>query len=110
MGGGGMRGGRGGGRGGGGRRSDVRLKHDITLLGHLDDGLGLYRFAYNGSDRLYVGVLAQEVQQVMPEAVVRGSDGYLRVFYEKLGLRFESYGRWLTSGARIPSNAGISRR
>jgi hypothetical protein len=45
--GGGHRGGghRGGGRGGGGgrRRSDFRLKHDIVLLGWLDDGLGYYR-------------------------------------------------------------------
>src|SRR4029078_1983142 len=45
---------RGGGRGGG-RRSDVRLKNDIHLLGRLDNGLGFYRFAYNGSDRIYVG-------------------------------------------------------
>ncbi|HSV22699.1 MAG TPA: DUF3300 domain-containing protein, partial [Xanthobacteraceae bacterium] len=44
-GGGGARGGGGGGRGGGGgggggRRSDVALKHDIILLGRLDNGLG----------------------------------------------------------------------
>ena len=38
----------GGGRGGGGRRSDMRLKHDIVLLGRLEDGLGYYRFVYNG--------------------------------------------------------------
>ena len=44
--------GRGGGRrGGGGHRSDITLKHDIVLLGHLDNGLGYYRFSYNGSDR-----------------------------------------------------------
>ena len=93
-GGGGMRGG-GGGRGGGGRRSDIMLKHDITLLGHLDNGLGFYRFSYNGSDKAYVGVMAQEVQQVMPEAVVRGRDGYLRVYYDQLGVTFESYANWL---------------
>ena len=76
--GGGFRGGHGGGRRGGGRRSDVALKHDIVLLGRLDNGLGFYRFAYIGSNQDYVGVLAQEVQTVMPEAVVRGRDGYLR--------------------------------
>ena len=95
-------GGRGGG-GGGGRRSDINLKHDIVLLGVLDNGLGFYRFAYDGSDKAYVGVMAQEVQSAMPGAVVRGRDGYLRVFYEKLGLKFESYDRWVASGARIPS-------
>ena len=62
----------------GGRRSDASLKHDVALLGYLDNGLGFYRFAYHGSQTAYVGVMAQEVQQVMPEAVVRGRDGYLK--------------------------------
>jgi hypothetical protein len=95
----------GGGRGGGGRRSDIRLKHDVALLGYLDNGLGFYRFSYNGSDKAYVGVMAQEVQQVMPAAVVRGSDGYLRVYYEKLGLKVESYSHWIRTGAHIPTAA-----
>jgi len=104
-GGGGGRAGGGGGRGGGGggRRSDIALKHDIILLGYLDNGLGFYRFSYNGSDKAYVGVMAQEVQTVMPAAVVRGSDGYLRVFYDKIGVKFETYDQWIASGARIPS-------
>jgi Protein of unknown function (DUF3300) len=100
------RGGGGGRVGGGGRRSDVTIKHDITLLGRLDNGLGFYRFTYNGSDQAYVGVMAQEVQTVMPEAVVRGRDGYLKVFYDKLGLKFQTYDRWIASGARVP---GITR-
>jgi hypothetical protein len=102
-GGGGMRGGGGGGRGGGGRRSDIRLKHDIVLLGYLDDGLGFYRFSYNGSDRAYVGVMAQEVQQIVPQAVARGGDGYLTVNYDKLGLPFESYSHWLKAGSHLPA-------
>jgi hypothetical protein len=104
-GGGGGRGGGGGGRGGGGggRRSDIRLKHDIALLGRLDNGLGFYRFAYNGSDKAYVGVMAQEVQTVEPEAVVRGRDGYFKVFYDKLGLKLQTYDQWIASGARIPA-------
>jgi hypothetical protein len=104
-GGGGGRAGGGGGRGGGGggRRSDIALKHNIILLGYLDNGLGFYRFSYNGSDKAYVGVMAQEVQTVMPAAVVRGSDGYLRVFYDKIGVKFETYDQWIASGARIPS-------
>jgi hypothetical protein len=81
------------------------LKHDIALIGRLDDGLGFYRFSYNGSDKAYVGVMAQEVQTVAPDAVTRGRDGYLRVFYDKLGLKFETYDQWVASGARIPSTA-----
>jgi hypothetical protein len=95
-------GGRGGGGGGGGRRSDINSKHDITLIGWLDNGLGFYRYSYNGSDKAYVGVMAQEVQTVMPGAVARGRDGYLRVFYDKLGLKFETYDHWVASGAQVP--------
>jgi hypothetical protein len=101
-GGGGLRGGGGGFRGGG-RRSDIRLKHDIALLGYLDNGLGFYRFSYIGSNKAYVGVMAQEVQTVMPEAVERGPDGYLTVSYEKLGIKFRSYKWWMASGARLPA-------
>jgi Protein of unknown function (DUF3300)/Chaperone of endosialidase len=99
---GGMHRGGGGGRGGGGRRSDIRLKHDIVLLGRFDDRLGFYRFSYNGSEKAFVGVMAQEVQQVMPQAVVQGRDGYLSVRYRELDVPFESYAHWLRSGARIP--------
>jgi hypothetical protein len=59
-------------------RSDIALKHDIVLLGHLNDGLGFYRFAYNGSDKAYVGVMAQDVQHVLPRAVMRRRAGWQR--------------------------------
>jgi hypothetical protein len=92
----------GGGRGGGGgRRSDINLKHDIVLLGYLPNGLGFYRFSYNGERRPYVGVMAQEVQTVMPSAVIRDREGYLRVLYEKLGLPFQTYESWLASGGAL---------
>ena len=89
------------------RRSDMMLKHDISLLGHLDNGLGFYRFSYNYSDKVYVGVMAQEVQTVMPAAVVRGSDGYLSVFYDKLGVKFQTYDRWVASGSHVPTGASV---
>jgi hypothetical protein len=108
-GGGGFRGGGGGGRGGGGRRSDIALKHDIVLLGRLDNGLGYYRFAYNGSEKAYVGVMAQEVRTVRPDAVTVGHDGYLRVSYERLGLPFKSYDDWAASGSVLPKPAGLAR-
>ncbi len=83
--------------------SDIRLKHGIALLGRLDNGLGFYRFSYNGSNKVYVGVMAQEVQSIKPEAVVRGRDGYLRVYYERLGLHLQTWDQWLASGQRIPA-------
>jgi hypothetical protein len=104
-GGGGFRGG--GGGGGGGRRSDIALKHDIVLLGHLANGLGYYRFSYLGSRKPYVGVIAQEVQNLVPEAVTRGRDGFLRVYYERLGLKLRTYTDWLAGGATIPVPAEV---
>jgi hypothetical protein len=91
------------------RRSDMMLKHDISLLGRLDNGLGFYRFSYNGSDKAYVGVMAQEVQTVMPTAVLRGTDGYLRVVYDKLGLKFQTYDQWAASGAHVPAGTTVER-
>src|SRR5882757_2274803 len=91
------------------RRSDMMLKHDISLLGHLDNGLGFYRFSYNGSDKAYVGVMAQEVQTVRPDAVARGRDGYLRVDYDRLGLQFQTWDKWVTEGETIPTTATSSR-
>ena len=81
----------------------MRLKHDIVLLGRLNDGLGYYRFVYNGGHTAYVGVMAQEVQSVMPQAVTRSADGYMRVSYDLLGLPFETYKRWVVAGAHLPS-------
>jgi hypothetical protein len=89
--------------------SDIRAKHDIALLGHLDNGLGFYRFSYNGSDAAYVGVMAQEVEAVMPDAVVRGDDGYLRVNYDRLGLRMQTWEEWLAAGQKIPATAASMR-
>jgi Chaperone of endosialidase len=87
---------------GGGRRSDIALKHDIELLGRLDSGIGFYRFSYNGSDKAYVGVIAQEIQAIVPDAVVRGPDGYLRVFYGKLGVPFQTYDQWIAPAHMSP--------
>jgi hypothetical protein len=83
----------------------MRLKHDIVLLGRLDSGIGFYRFVYSGGSKTYVGVMAQEVQSVMPDAVMRGRDGYLRVDYDRLGLKFQTYDQWVASGARVPATA-----
>jgi outer membrane immunogenic protein len=74
--------------------SDVRLKRDIVLVARLEDGLGLYRYRYLWSDTVYVGVMAQEVAFVHPDAVVEGPDGYLRVNYSRLGLKLMTEPEW----------------
>jgi hypothetical protein len=68
--------------------SDARLKRDITLLGRRDDGLGIYSFKYLWSEAVYVGVMAQEVALIHPDALARDLlSGYLGVDYSRLGLR-----------------------
>jgi hypothetical protein len=78
------------------------LKHDVALLGVMPNGLGFYRFVYNGGRQTFVGVVAQEVKAVMPDAVFRAKDGYLRVDYGKIGVKFQSYEQWEASGGHIP--------
>ena len=51
--------------------SDIRLKRDVALIGRRSDGLGLYRYRYLWSDTVYVGVMAQEVALLHPDAIVR---------------------------------------
>lgn len=74
--------------------SDIRLKRDIAQVGRLPNGLGLYRYRYLWSDETYVGVMAQEVEAIAPDAVVRAPDGHLRVDYANLGLRLRTWDQW----------------
>jgi hypothetical protein len=83
--------------------SDRRLKRDIVELAHLDNGINLYRYRYRWSDQLYVGVMAQEVAEIVPNAVVRGADGYLRVDYVRLGLKLQTWDDWTASRAAHPN-------
>jgi len=68
--------------------SDSRLKTNVKRIGTLPNGLALYQWAWNSiaellgiKDQPTIGVMAQEVQKVKPEAVIKGDDGYLRVNY-----------------------------
>jgi Chaperone of endosialidase len=85
--------------------SDIRLKRDIVEVGSLENGIRLYHFRYNWADQEYVGVMAQEVVKVVPGAVSRGTDGYLRVDYGQLGIRMETWDEWLREHPRQASAA-----
>ena len=52
--------------------------------------------------------MAQEVQTIIPEAVTQGRDGYLRVYYDKVGVKFQTYEQWIVSGARVPVGVPVS--
>jgi hypothetical protein len=67
----------------GGLFSDIRLKKNITRVGTRPDGLGVYEFEYVWGGGRQVGLMAQEVLGVYPDAVGE-SGGYLTVDYSKV--------------------------
>jgi len=70
-----------------GRFSDRRLKKDVQEIGKTDSGLPLYLFRYlwdNENESPRVGVMAQDVLEVMPDAVMTRPDGYLMVDYARI--------------------------
>ena len=70
-----------------------RFALDYELY-QLDNGLNLYRFKYLWSEKEFVGVMAQEVQEVIPEAVFRTPEGLLNVNYDMVGTTFMPYSDW----------------
>lgn len=70
--------------------SDRAVKENIELLETRPDGIGVYSFEFKpeykdrfGAGR-YVGVMADEVERVIPDAVMTGEDGIKRVNYALL--------------------------
>lgn len=67
--------------------SDARIKENLTpLTGALDKVKALTGYNYNriGSDKLEMGVVAQEVQKVAPELVLEDKEGTLSVAYQNM--------------------------
>ena len=70
--------------------SDERLKTNIQKIGSLDNGIALYRYEFKPEFQeelghgMQIGVLAQEVEKVIPEAVSEWRDGYKMVDYAKV--------------------------
>ena len=62
--------------------SDRRLKSNVKRLGTHPRGIGIY--AYDIFDQREVGVMADEVREVLPEAVVLHPSGYWMVDYARL--------------------------
>lgn len=49
--------------------SDMRAKKDIAKVGQLHDGQPVFSFKYKGTDKPQIGLIAQHVEKVHPEAV-----------------------------------------
>jgi hypothetical protein len=63
--------------------SDRRLKTDIRRIGTAANGLPLYLFRFHGDALERVGVMADEVEAVRPDAVFVGPHGYKMVNYQR---------------------------
>jgi hypothetical protein len=67
--------------------SDICTKENIVNVGWLPNGLPVYEFDYKpeykdvaGHGR-FIGVMAQDVEKVQPEAVITNADGIKMVNY-----------------------------
>lgn len=74
------------------KQSDPMLKQNVVRVGDHPLGIGLYLFDYKpeyrdicGHGRQF-GVMADEVELVLPEAVTVHPDGYRTVDYAALGI------------------------
>jgi hypothetical protein len=64
--------------------SDRRLKQNIKHLGQLANGLGVYAYTYIWSPESHVGVMADEVAKIKPEALGPTVGGFATVNYGAL--------------------------
>jgi hypothetical protein len=62
--------------------SDRRVKEDVNEIGSLHDGTPVYSFNYIGNPKVHVGLMAQDVEQRRPDAVV-----------EVAGVKMVDYGK-----------------
>lgn len=71
--------------------SDPAVKENVVCVGEHPAGFGLYLFDYKaefaafGEGRQF-GVMADEVEKIVPEAVTVGSHGFRTVDYALLGI------------------------
>lgn len=61
--------------------SDRELKENIVCVGRLHNGLPVYLFTYKGDNEPRLGLMAQDVLTVHPEAVSIDRSGYFKVNY-----------------------------
>jgi len=71
--------------------SDINAKENINEIGALNNGLKVYSYEYKPEFKdiaghgSHIGVMAQEVEKIIPEAVTTMSNGYKAVNYAMLG-------------------------
>ena len=79
--------------------SDEALKEDIKFLYTSRAGYRVYSFKYKDAihspdgdnTKTYKGVMAQEIEKIIPEATSRDNNGFLLVNYKMLDVNFEEF-------------------
>ncbi|MAE81769.1 MAG: hypothetical protein CMB80_03455 [Flammeovirgaceae bacterium] len=69
--------------------SDRRLKHDILPMGKSPTGINIYEFSFEPAGQRYRGVMAQEILDTHPNAVVINDDGFYAVRYSEIDADFD---------------------
>ena len=81
--------------------SDIRLKEQVRYLATILNDLKVYSFKYIGNNKTYVGVMAQDLLGIYPEAVVTGNNGFYEVKYGLLGIKMISLSEWKNNPSSI---------
>jgi endosialidase-like protein len=68
---------------GGFKGSDRRTKTDIKKVGQLDNGQPVYKYRYKNGGLMELGLMAQDVKEDIPEAVVTTPSGLMAVDYDR---------------------------
>merc|ERR1719446_6485 len=67
--------------------SDIQLKTDLKMISTLPSGVEVYSWTWNkiaeakGLSGKSVGVIAQQVQNIVPGSVTKGTDGFMKADY-----------------------------
>jgi len=69
--------------------SDRRLKQDIVPVGLSPTGINIYEFSFEPAGQRFRGVMAQEILDSHPDAVIVSDDGFYAVEYDKIDADFE---------------------
>ena len=74
--------------------SDIRLKKSITFLRKSLSGINIYSWIYKNdkTETIWEGVMAQEIMHDYPEAVILDTDGYYKVYYDKIDVDMKRIG------------------
>jgi uncharacterized delta-60 repeat protein len=70
-------------------RSDFRLKENLVKIGISNNGINIYRFNYIGENKIYQGVIAQELLNTQYENSLKLVDGYYHVNYSIIDVEFK---------------------